>query len=274
MIQTLHLFRPLNRKLIDLLGSLSPADWSRPTVAGGWTIKDVASHLLDGNLRAISMYRDNWMPPSTALESYRELVNYLNRLNGEWVMATQRLSPKILVEWLETSHETYVTCLEKLDPHAPSVFSVAWAGESVSTNAFHIAREYTEKWHHQQQIREAVNSDDLLTREFYRPVLETFLLALPHAYRSTPSPVGTRMSVHIEGESGGHWTIERMENSWQFSADPHRSTDTVLTIPGHLAWKLFTKAVSPETASHQTKLSGDGKLARPALEMLAVMALR
>jgi uncharacterized protein (TIGR03083 family) len=242
-------------------------------LAGSWTIKDVASHLLDGNLRAISMYRDNWMLPSTTLESYRDLVDYLNRLNGEWVNATRRLSPNILVEWLETSHEAYVTCLEKLDPHAPSAFSVAWAGESVSTNAFHIAREYTEKWHHQQQIREALSNDDLLTREFYHPVLDTFLMALPHAYRNTPSPVGTRVSVHIDGDAGGNWTIERGTDNWQFSTTV-RSADNVLTIPGDLAWKLFTKAVSPEVASHQTKLSGDEALARPALEMLTVMALR
>ena len=274
MIQTLHLFRPLNRKLIELLGSLAPADWSRPTVAGSWTIKDVASHLLDGNLRTISMYRDNWMPPSPTLNSYRELVDYLNRLNGEWVAATRRLSPNILVEWLETSYETYVTCFEKLDPHAPAKFSVAWAGESVSTNAFHIAREYTEKWHHQQQIREAVNNGDLLTREFYHPVLETFLMALPYAYRNTSSPAGTRLSIQIEGEAGGRWTIERGEKNWEFSSQPPRSIDTVITIPGHLAWKLFTKAVSPEVARHQTKVSGDDELARPALEMLSVMALR
>jgi hypothetical protein len=82
------------------------------------------------------------------------------------------------------------------------------------------------------------------------------------------------VSVHIDGEAGGDWTIERGENSWQFSTDPNRSTDTVLTIPGHLAWKLFTKAVSPEVASDQAKLTGNFELARPALEMLAVMALR
>jgi hypothetical protein len=43
MIQTLHLFRPLNRKLIELLASLAPADWSIPTVAGTWMIKDAFS---------------------------------------------------------------------------------------------------------------------------------------------------------------------------------------------------------------------------------------
>jgi hypothetical protein len=34
---------------------------------------------------------------------------------------------------------------------------VAWAGEAESKNWFHVARDYSEKWHHQQQIREAVS---------------------------------------------------------------------------------------------------------------------
>ena len=45
-----------------------------------------------------------------------------------------------------------------LDPHAPALFNVAWAGEQTSPNWFDIGREYTERWHHQQQIREAVGA--------------------------------------------------------------------------------------------------------------------
>jgi hypothetical protein len=30
---------------------------------------------------------------------------------------------------------------------------VAWAGEAESTNLFDTAREYTERWHHDMQIR-------------------------------------------------------------------------------------------------------------------------
>jgi len=274
MIQTVHLFRPLNSKLIAMLRALAPADWSRVTVAGSWTIKDVASHLLDGNLRVISMYRDNWQLPSASMNTYRELVDYLNRLNAEWVAATRRLSPDVLLELLETTHEPYVECFERLDPEVPSIFSVAWAGESVSSNAFHIAREYTEKWHHQQQIREAINSDEILTREFYHPVLETFLKALPHTYRNTYAPVGTCLSLHIDGEAGGTWSIEKAENEWRPSTVLTRSSDTVLILPGHLAWKLFTKAVTPIVARTQIEVTGNEALAKPALEMLLVMAVR
>lgn len=59
-IETLHLFSILDRKLIELLKSLTLEEWNSQTVAKLWKVKDVASHLLDGNLRGISTSRDNY----------------------------------------------------------------------------------------------------------------------------------------------------------------------------------------------------------------------
>lgn len=241
-------------------------------MAGSWTIKDVATHLLDGNLRAISLYRDQWELPPAEITSYRSLVDFLNKLNADWVVATRRLSPGILTEWLEATHEPYIRCLEQLDPQAPARYSVAWAGESVSTNAFHIAREYTEKWHHQQQIQDALGSAEILTKTFYQPVLDTFLMALPHAYRDTKAPIGTRIRVDIDGEVGGKWTITRVTDGWSFDVHPGLTGDVTVTIPGALAWKLFTKAVSPELIRGQVRVQGSDILAAPALRMISVMA--
>ena len=42
---------------------------------------------------------------------------------------------------------------ESLGPFAPAVFNISWAGEKQSLNWFHTARELSERWHHQQQIR-------------------------------------------------------------------------------------------------------------------------
>jgi hypothetical protein len=57
--------------------------------------------------------------------------------------------------------------LKELDPFAEAIFSVGWAGEEKSLNWFHIAREYTEKWHHQQQIRLAVGQEQICTQETF-----------------------------------------------------------------------------------------------------------
>ena len=99
-IETLPLFAELDRLLLELLRSLTPADWQRPTLARQWTVQDVAAHLLDGNLRTLSMLRDGHFDEAPQDPSYPGLVAYLNRLNADWVRAARRLSPVVLVALL------------------------------------------------------------------------------------------------------------------------------------------------------------------------------
>ncbi|MCF2490914.1 maleylpyruvate isomerase N-terminal domain-containing protein [Dyadobacter sp. CY347] len=149
-----------------MLKSLSYDDWHKPTVAKLWTVKDVASHLLDGNLRVISGYRDNYnVPADMEIDSYQDLVGFLNKLNNDWVNATKRLSPAVIIDLLESTGKEYSLIMAEQDLEREAKFSVAWAGEQTSKNWFHIAREYTEKWHHQQQIREATGKQGIITKE-------------------------------------------------------------------------------------------------------------
>src|SRR5262245_10038446 len=75
------LFRELNGHLVRLLGSLSPEDWHRPTVSSERNVKDVASHLLDGSVRRLSLQRDGYAPPDapTGFSSSQELAAYPHR---------------------------------------------------------------------------------------------------------------------------------------------------------------------------------------------------
>ena len=58
-IDAVDLLPKLDKLLLRLLEGLSPADWGKQTVAPEWKVKDVAVHLLDGNLRTLSMLRDD-----------------------------------------------------------------------------------------------------------------------------------------------------------------------------------------------------------------------
>lgn len=271
-IPTLHLFPELDRKLIDLLRSLSTAEWNKPTLARKWTVKDIAAHLLDGNLRVISQMRDQYFgdPPDT-INSYHDLVDYLNRLNADFVQACKRLSPTLLTDLLESTGPLYIEQLRKLDPFKPAMFAVSWAGQTESPNWFHIAREYTEKWHHQQQIRDAVGKPGIMTDEFFTPLIETFMQALPHAYRNTPAADGTCVQVEVTSEVSHSWQIVRNSNTWSFEKDNTTPHTTILLDPD-TAWKLFTKGLSAEDAKKKIQVKGDAALSQPIFSMLAVMA--
>lgn len=272
MIPTLHLFPPLDEKLMELLRGLKSEDWSKPTLAKQWTVKDIASHLLDGNLRIISQLRDRYVgDPQGKIESYQDLIDYLNRLNADWVSATKRLSPSVLTELLEITGKEYHEQLSNLDPFEPAMFAVSWAGQTESPNWFHIAREYTEKWHHQQQIREAIGQPGIMTREFFYPVMDTFMQALPYTFKDTPAPAGTCISITITSDMGGTWFIVRADDAWQLDTATV-NPETKIKMHADTAWKLFTKGISAQQAEPNVVVEGNILLGKPILSMLTVMA--
>ncbi len=260
--------------LMELLESLTEPEWNAPTVAKLWKVKDVASHLLDGNLRGLSISRDQYFgEPADNIDSYQDLVSFLNRLNMTWTAATNRLSPRVLIELLAVTGKQYTAHLQQLDPFTNAVFPVAWAGQETSPNWFHIAREYTEKFLHQQQIRDAVNKQGLMTKELYYPFLDTFMYALPYTFSNTEAAEDTTVTVIISTDIGGQWNITKTATEWILSSGNDNPTphSTVIINP-NIAWKLFSKSRTPEQVANSIEIIGDKQLGEQVLKMVSVMA--
>jgi uncharacterized protein (TIGR03083 family) len=272
-IQTLHLFPVLNELLIDLLRSLSSDDWNKPTLAKQWTVKDVAAHLLDTNMRTVSLLEGYSLPPAAPINSYRDLVDYLNQLNATWVNALKRVSPAQIIRMMDDSNRRYVDYYASLDPFAPAIYSVAWAGEDESLNWFHIARDYTEKWHHQQQIREAVGkTEPLMSPELYYPCISTFMRGLPHTYRDVEAEEGTSIKIIVSGKAGGSWFLSKKSGKWILKDIPDSEQDASVTLKPGVAWKLFTKGITRDIGLQESTIKGKEFLAAPLFSMVAVMA--
>ena len=267
-IPTTHLFAVLEEKLLSLLSSLTPEEWDKPTIAKLWTVKDVAAHLLDGNLRTISMLRDQYFGETITNEN---LVAMLNRLNADFVTAMKRVSPALLVQLMEVTGKQYTQLVTSGDPMAPAVFGVSWVGEQQSVNWFHVAREYTERWHHQQQIRDAVNKPGIVTRELYYPVIDTFMRAMPYTYRDTDAPANTVVQVTVSGNAGGDWFLIK-KDTWELVKENGLPVTAHTIIDGGAAWKLFTKSWRRTNIAEHVQVRGDKRLAEPVLDMIAVVA--
>lgn len=272
-IESIELFARLDDLLIELLKSINESDWELPTLAPNWRVKDIAAHLLDGNLRALSMLRDGYFGEKPEnIDSYADLLAYLNKLNENWVKSMTRLSPKVLIDLLESSGNEYILFLKSLNPEDISKFSVAWAGETESKNWFHIAREYTEKWHHQQQIRWAFGATEpLYCFELFQPYLETSMRALPHHYRNTRAENGDVLEFNIE--HFGSWFLVYQDEKWIFSKEETQKPICKTLIPKDIAWRIFTKGIKPNVAKDLIKFDGlSPHLGAKILDMLAVMA--
>jgi uncharacterized protein (TIGR03083 family) len=274
-IEVLHLFPELDKKLVNLLNGLTSEEWQKPTIASKWTVKDIAAHLLDGNVRTLSIVRDGYQGDRPGeIKIYGDLVDYLNRLNADWVQACKRISPQVLTQMLETTGKEYHEVLSGMDPWADALFSVAWAGEEISKNWFHIAREYTEKWIHQQQIRDAIGKQEegIMYREYFYPFISTFMCGLPQTYRHVDAPTGTSVEVLVTGETGGAWHINKTDEGWVLRHNTRLEPNAKIEIDPDTAWRLFSKGIKPEEALKKVTITGDEELGKVALGMVSVMA--
>jgi uncharacterized protein (TIGR03083 family) len=268
-----ELFAEVHDELLGLLGGLTEADWERPTAAGTWTVKDIAAHLLDSDVRRLSYQRDGLrqVPPPSPIQNYAELVGFLNQLNADWIASSRRLSPRVLRDFLGVTGPQVATLFRALDPFAPASFGVAWAGEELSRNWFDVAREYTEKWHHQQQIRDAVGAPPLTDRKWLHPVLDTFLRGLPYRFRDTAAPPDTRIVVEITGPAGGQWSLAKTGSEWRLYSGASAVRAALVRMDQDTAWRSMTKGLPPQVARQRTTFVGDAELAEPIVGMLAIM---
>jgi uncharacterized protein (TIGR03083 family) len=266
-----HLFPPLGRELVTLLRSLDAAAWRRPTVCSAWSVGDVAAHLLDTACRRLAFGRDGHMPPAGRIDDYGELLRLLDGLNAEWVAAARRLSPRLLTDLLEWVEPQLAAHLTALDPWADGV-PVAWAGETHSPSWFDVARELTERWHHQQQIRLAVGAPPLTDPETSEAVFDTFLRGLPHRYRDVAAPDGTAIAVAIRGARRYDYTLRREAGAWQLLKGAEPDPAAAVVLDEEPAWLLLTKGLPGEEARAGAEVSGDRRLADPFFGLIAVMA--
>jgi uncharacterized protein (TIGR03083 family) len=273
-IQTVELFPELSVELLRLLKSLPAADWNAATACVGWTVKDVTAHLLGGNMSRLSFGRDRLTPLNTSGSpmGYSDLVDFINRRNAEWVNACRLISPPLLIQLIELTDPQVYEYFKSLLPSEKAGIPVSWAGETQSAWWFDIAREYTEKWLHQQHIREALGKPVLTDRQWLFPVLDTFLRALPYGYRNVDAPDGTAIAVQITGNAGGEWALLRQNYEWQLLAGECTAATASVRIDQDTAWRLFTKGISPTAAQARIQFTGDLALGMRILDVVSIMA--
>ena len=269
-IDVIDRFAPLRSRLLTLLAGLREDDWARPTAASQWSVKDVTAHLLGGDVGILSRRRDAFCPPNSMAGTYSELVNLINTLNAEWVVAARRMSPRLLRELLAFTGpevEAYFSSLDQSAMDDP----VSWAGPDPAPVWFDIAREFTERWHHQQQIRDATGQPPLYDPYFLSPVLDTFVRALPHSFRNTPAPEGTVVRLEISGEAGGVWFLIRAGRLWQLTLESEAEPAADVILPQDTAWRLFTKGTDPERARASSRVRGDAPLASSIFSTVSII---
>jgi hypothetical protein len=204
------------------------------------------------------------------LEAGEPLAVFSARVNQEWVAAARCLSTRQLVELLTLTGGQVASMWREQDLEADAT-AVLWAGLDPSPVWLDAAREFTEYWTHQQQVRDATSRQGLTGREFLVPVLDTFLRALPFTLANADADVGTQVQVTITGEAAMVWVATREASGWRLDRGAAVRPVALVEADGDTMWRLCTRGITPQAARARVRLQGDLRLADQVLEMVSLI---
>jgi uncharacterized protein (TIGR03083 family) len=264
------LFAPLLRELLALLADLSPEEWEK-RASTSWTVRDVAAHLLDGDCRQLSFGRDArpLLPPERPIHGPDDFLAFLDGLNADWVKASKRLSPALLVDLLDLTGRQVEAYFASLDLDDEAVFGVAWAGEERSRNWMHLARELSERLHHQQQIRRATGRPLLADPAIVGAGLEVLLYGLRPAYSSIEAAPGTAIAVRFGAPVDLEYSLVRSSTSWEIR-EKSEAPAAEIELDPEIAWLALTRSIPKSEAVRHAKTSGSPSLTGAFFEACSI----
>jgi len=261
----------MREELLRVLGGLSEAEWQYPTACTGWSVKDVALHLLGDDIGLLSRRRDGFSAADAEFETFEQVVAFINLQNDIWLRAARRMSPAVLLSLLEVTGKSVHDWANALDPDAVGA-PVDWVTADNAPVWMELAREYTEYWAHHQHICNALDEDSLLG-DYRFTALAAYSWALPRAYGGLSAPARTTVQfTYVDGDETRDWYVMREMGRWRLLGYTNAEAATQIRIPADVAWRLFTKGVSSEAAREAASIEGDEAFAEPFFETVGVLA--
>jgi uncharacterized protein (TIGR03084 family) len=185
-----------HRELQDVLASLTPDEWLKPTPAWGWDVRDTVAHLADTDELAIATATggDYALNDVAARAASSEDVTYHGVLRG------RRLSGAEVAAWWDHTSSAVRATLGALAPDA----RIPW-GIGMRTPSLITAR-MMETWAHGLDVRAAVGVD-ASDSDRLAHVAWLATRALPYAFSvAGREPPSVPVRVELALPSGTTWT--------------------------------------------------------------------
>jgi uncharacterized protein (TIGR03083 family) len=257
-------------ELTGLLRGLTAADWERPTVCPGWRVHDVVAHVAHDYLRKLSGSRDGY--GMSGPRPGETLPVFLARANQDFVDTAAWWSPRLLIDLIEHLGPQLDELWAGRDLDRPG-WTVSWADPDHDAPVWlDVAREYTEYWVHQQQVRDAVGRPGADDAELARPVTDTFVRAVPYTLRElTPAP-GTAVHLRVTGPGGGDWTARRRPDTWAIDRGrPDGEPAAGVEISSDALWRVATRGIGVDATLRQAAITGDQALGAAVLHLVSII---
>jgi hypothetical protein len=132
-------------------------------------------------------------------------------------------------------------------------------------------REYTERWHHQMQIRDAIDRPLLLGDRWLGPLLDISVRALPVAYASCEARHGASVRLVVGDKAAYTWTLQRLDDRWTLAPGAPVEAQAHVSMSADTAWRLFYNALALDDLQRRVLVTGDAALAEPLLRARSIV---
>jgi uncharacterized protein (TIGR03083 family) len=271
-VDVLPLLEEERSELVSLLRTLDPQEASTPTACEGWSVRDVAAHLLQDDIWFLSRIRDEHDDPSRDAPppDFEGLVAWLDKRNQDWVDVSRFMSVETIADLLEATGRITNDYMSSVDRKEQGE-TVTWGGAGPHPRWLGWAREFTERWVHQQHIRDALDKPGLNGPQFVSPLLQTFMRAVPPAYGSVDADPGTVVAIVVEGRAGGNWALRRDEDGWNLYEGREKETAAGVTTDQDTMWRYLARVIRRKEAEPSIAVEGDKVLGSHLLDAVAAM---
>lgn len=194
------------QQLFDLLEDLSAADWATPTECAGWTVRDMAGHLL-GAARANASLRENVRQQLWGVRHRRQYAgNPLDAVNARQIADHAGLDPKQLLSRLRDAAPAAVRARMRTPaPMRAVTVPLAGSGSTASgmprsVNLGHLADVvYTrDVWMHTIDIARAVHRPLDVSGPVNRRIVADIVAEWTRRH-------GQPIDLVLTGPAGGHY---------------------------------------------------------------------
>jgi hypothetical protein len=238
-------------------------------------VKGIALHLLADDLSLLSRQRDSEAPGVSIAPggSFDELFVALDRFNDRWVEAASFFSPLILMELLRLSGEWTHLFYGTVDGDRLGE-PVPWIGPDPAPYWLLAAREYWERWIHQQQIRRAIGRPGFDDPRFVVPAVAVAMRGFPQGLAPFPAPAGTTVAFTITDAHDAAWTVGCDGQTWALYDGAPSGPTVRLAVDVATAALMFSRALSAADLTERVRPEGNTDLGAVIVAGLAAFFAR
>ena len=242
----------------DVLNTLSPEQWNLATPCPGWTVADIAAHVIDIDSMASGLSKPDHTPDWDSLVHVKSPSQQFTELGVDYRRGTP---PEVLLEQISSTSAHFLAYLEQ----QPEILKIPWSKSELTQDQFLLLRSF-DIWVHEQDIRSAIDSPGNLATNPARNAAQRMINSLPMIWgKKVGAPVGSELKFSLNGPGiEGSTSIAALSEGRAEFVDRVSASATVV----NMSWPAFFNAFAGRVSASTPEPLTQGELADELIAQL------